>query len=490
LTAFSSRHSGDLGGRLTPFADAHQLAVRIHISEVDAPSAAAQHVASMLVNMLSRLEGVVKSVAIDCPTRVPLAGRVAPLSHRDEPLDQALVGMCKRIGVVPLGTSPSQILIHVGREAESGADLNVYGEAWWGGIFTHSVAGTGESALPFGPYIAAAIATGEIFKLARILPSKRTARRDVFFSAWSHIASALPDTGGPNEITSVLEKVGLAGVGAVGCAFLHALWAMDAVGTLEIADNDAHGVEDTNLNRYCLFGANSIGKQKAFEAQRILSDARFRINASDKSFDVLYDQQPNRFDLVVSAVDSNEARAMIQDKYPPVTLSASTLDLRAEVLRCGPPGEGACLRCFNPPPMKPSDEELRVSLSQMPAKLAAMVGELVVSSDEAREWVESGKCSETGSRMLEMLQRNHREPLQFAVPFVSVMAGTLLAAETIKQLAGGHGCLDGQTNRVSIQFFDPLARGNARTFLGRDHRCPKCADGPALQIWKTRFKGI
>ena len=486
--AFSSRHSDDLSGQLTPFADARQLAVRVHISDIEAPLAAVQHVASMLVNMLCRLEGVVKSISIDCPAHVPLAGRVTPLSPRGLLLDQALAHLCENIGVVPLGTGPSQVLIHIGRSAEPDAELNVYGEGWWGGIFTKSVAGTGESALPFGPYIAAAIATAELFKLARILPSKRTDRRDAFFSAWSHEASAIPDMRGPKEVAATLVSVGLAGVGAVGCAFLHTLWASDTVGTLEIADNDDRGVDDTNLNRYCLFGTGSIGEQKASGAKRILHDAGFRITASDKSFDALYNHLPNRFDLVISAVDGNEARAMIQDKYPPGILSASTSDLRVEVLRCGPPGEGACLRCFNPPPKKPSDEELRAKLSQTPAELAALVTELAISFDEAQELVESGKCSETGSQMLETLQRERTEPIQFAVPFTSVMAGTLLAAETIKRLAGGEESLGDRTNRASIQFFDPLARRNARTFLGRDPHCPKCANGPALGVWKHRFR--
>src|SRR5215207_8141194 len=49
--------------------------------------------------------------------------------------------------------------------------------------------------------------------------------------------------------------------------------------------------------------------------------------------------------LLVSGVDTNRARQALQGHYPPLILSASTFDLRAEVLRAGPPGLGACLRC-------------------------------------------------------------------------------------------------------------------------------------------------
>jgi len=46
-----------------------------------------------------------------------------------------------------------------------------------------------------------------------------------------------------------------------------------------------------------------------------------------------------------SPLDTNRARQALQGHYSPLILSASTFDLRAEVLRAGPPGLGACLRC-------------------------------------------------------------------------------------------------------------------------------------------------
>jgi molybdopterin/thiamine biosynthesis adenylyltransferase len=261
---------------------------------------------------------------------------------------------------------------------------------------------------------------------------------------------------------------------------------MSPTGTLVIADNDIKGIDATNLNRYSIFSVASVGKQKASEAKKMLHDATFSIQASDASFEDLYEQQPNRFPLVISAVDNNDARSAIQDKYPGAILSASTSNLRAELLHCGPPGDGACLRCFNPPPHRLSDNELRTNLSKLPEKIAAIVSKLNVSMEEAREWVESGKCSVTGSRMLDQLQREHSEPIQFAVPFASVMAGILLAGETVKLLARSGNCLGATANRTSIQFFNPMVRENSRTFLARDPNCPKCSSGASLAVWKSR----
>jgi molybdopterin/thiamine biosynthesis adenylyltransferase len=484
--SFSSRHSADLNGQLTSFTDVHQQAVRIRIDRTDAGLAAVQHTAAMLVNMLSRLHGVVKGISIDCPAQVPLCGRITPLASRRLPLDEALADEVREIGVVPLAEYPDLIIVNVGRQRYEGARLNIYGEGWWGGVFTQSVPASGESSLPFGPYVAAAIATAEVFKLCRLLPSKRVELRDAFFSTWSHRAMTAPDTNGPNEIEADLTGSLLAGVGAVGCSFLHTLWTMNLSGTLVIADNDIKGIDDSNLNRYCLFGVPSIGKQKASEAKKQLYDATFLIQASDTSFEELYEGRPNRFELVISAVDNNDARGAIQDKYPATILSASTSDLRAELLCCGPPGEGACLRCFNPPVQKPSDDVLRANLLKLPERIATIADDLHISMQEARDWVESGKCSVTGSQMLELLQREHSEPIQFAVPFTSVMAGVLLAAEFVKMLAGFDTSFGTISNRASVQFFNLLARERARTFLARDPDCPKCASGVGLEVWQSR----
>lgn len=489
--AVSSRHSGDLNGQLAPFADSHQVHVRVRIDPATAELSAVQQTAAMLLNMLCRLQGVVLGVSIDCPGNISLQSRVTPLAARNLPLDQALAGVVNEIGIVPLAESSDPVLINVGQDVCEGATLNVYGEGWWGGVFTQPLPVSVRSSLPFGPYTAAAMATAEIFKLSRIRPSERIEIRDAFFSAWSYKATRTPDTSGPSKIERVdLTGTVLIGVGAVGCALLHVLWAMNFHGTLVMADNDVHGIEETNLNRYCLFGTGSVGRLKASAAQERLVDATFSIEPYDASFEALYDGRPNRFPLVLSAVDKNDARSGIQDKYPATILSASTSDLRVEVLHCGPPGAGACLRCFNPPRNMPSDDELRSELSKSPGRITVFAAELSVPEDEAKEWVDSGKCSMTGERMLELLQRQHGEPTQFAVPFASVMAGILLASEMIKMLTGAKNTLDGIFNRSSLQFFNPLAREDCRTFLARDANCPKCSREPGLSIWKSRSSAV
>ena len=73
--------------------------------------------------------------------------------------------------------------------------------------------------------------------------------------------------------------------------------------------------------------------------------------------------------LLISAVDTNRSRAQLQqDFWPARLLAASTRDLRAEVLRCGPPAEGRCLSCFNPPEVDVPDDVRREQLRDLAAE--------------------------------------------------------------------------------------------------------------------------
>src|SRR5439155_16659183 len=118
-------------------------------------------------------------------------------------------------------------------------------------------------------------------------------------------------------------------------------------GTILAADNDRKGIDKPNLGRYSLFGWASLGKAKASEAAELLRRATFEVLPHDDSFEHFF-AGSDRPRIVLSAVDKNSARHALQQQYAPLILSASTHNLRAEVLRCGPPSSGACLACFNP----------------------------------------------------------------------------------------------------------------------------------------------
>jgi hypothetical protein len=194
---------------------------------------------------------------------------------------------------------------------------------------------------------------------------------------------------------------------------------------------------------------------------------------------------------VVSAVDRNSARSAIQNQYPARIFSASTSDLRAEVLRCGPPGVGACLRCFNEPEKLPPDQELRARfMSAGDERIVELAQSVGVTLGEAKDWLSTGRCGVAGERLLPLLRRDGVEA-EFAVGFVSVMAGTLAAAELLKDHLGQRESLSEDRQRATFQFFSPLARSNRAAGFLRDPTCPMCAkDSIAHDVWSRRYGAV
>jgi hypothetical protein len=98
--------------------------------------------------------------------------------------------------------------------------------------------------------------------------------------------------------------------------------------------------------------------------------------------------------LLISAVDTNRAREALQQHYAPRILSASTRDLRAEVLRVGPPAIGACLRCYNMPMPIIADDTLRThALSSGAPTIEALASELGLDREAVEQWLNRGDCS-------------------------------------------------------------------------------------------------
>jgi hypothetical protein len=478
------------------------VAVAVVVATSTAHLAATQHTAWMLVNLLARAVGVVDTVRVVCPPGVPLAGPVVPLAPRDLPLGDALVHGGHVIGAAPVQHAPAPAGTDIGLVVGAGRDYDhderaywrfVSGHGWWGGVSDHPTTYPGErSALPYGPYIAAALAVGEIYLHARLPRHVARPGRAYGWDCWAQTLTVQPVPGAPTELAGLdLSATALAGVGAVGSIWIHTLWATPGLaGHVTLADADPKGVTTTNLNRCTLFGRASLDEPKAPEAARIAGDASITWHPHHSRFEDL-GLTPT---LLVSAVDTNRARLALQGRYPPLILSASTLDLRAEVLRAGPPGVGACLRCYNPPETFLGDDELRARARDGgPEAVQALAAEAGVSEADVQRWLDRGECGEVGARLLDTLRRQEPEPpARFAAGFTSVMAGVMLATETVKVLLKQPMAPESAgANNATFQFLHPSAAVNAAGRLGRDPRCPACAPtNPATQIWQRRLERL
>jgi hypothetical protein len=163
----------------------------------------------------------------------------------------------------------------------------------------------------------------------------------------------------------------------------------------------------------------------------------------------------------------------------------------ADDLRCGPPGIGACLRCYNPPEIAKSDQQIALEIQGMSDdELAAYAKAAGVTVVEARQWAASQKCGMAGEGVLKHFRESEPRPHGFAVGFVSVMAGTLLAAELVLGESETAAAVR-QGNRSVFQFWSPAASANRASEYVRDPACPMCRpDMPAVRIWNDRLQKI
>ena len=491
MTGLADRHAGVLDGRLDQLG-ARTAIVALNIEPGTAGTAAVQHTAWMLVNLLARLADVVSAVLVigDDATLLP---RITPLAHCANSLRSALLQGGNSIGGVPVrladGTKPDYEL-HVGPGPDR-AGLRVYGEGYCGAVSRGAIAPVGTSSLPFGPYIAACLAVGEIFRATRLRPDLYEPVTALSFSAWDYtLGSGQLDQADPSLDALVLD-FGLAGVGAVGCALLHALWACPQLsGQAVIADSDPEGVDHTNLNRCVIFGQQDIGKAKATTAAAILADAGIAWQPVDGRY--ARSMIPRVPATLVSAVDTNGSRDHLQQAFWPARLLASsTKDLRAEILRCGPPGDGRCLSCFNPPEVDLPDDVRRAHLRAFPpGDLEAFAAEIGHPVSMVRRWAEEGGCGSVGDAALARMREDDEPPAMFSVGFASVMAGTLLAVELIKEHLGTPVPLDDEHQNVKFQFWRPTASRNGRpTTVQRDWNCRACDPaGAGAEVWRRRWQ--
>ncbi len=494
MESVSDRHGGDLNGTLRPLDPQTEVAVRVVVPEATAASSSVQHAAWMTVNLLARAEGIVSRVEIECPD-VEVRDQTIPFGVATG-LGQRLLEAGGAIGVVPVlhaaGVVDQRVVVGgMGEDAGESGVIHLVGAGWWGGVAIgrrpESWAGLDlDRDEPIGPYVASCLAVAEIFLKVRA-PQLVVDRPGCWgWNSWFRSNEATPADLGPSWEVLDLSENALAGVGAVGAAWMHALWAAPrANGRVVVADADAEGVSISNLNRGLLFRRADVERPKATTAAEAAAGT-----ISWLPFDGRFEAQPHRPRVLVSAVDNNRARDVLQGLYSAYFISGSTRDLRAEVMAGGEPGVGACLRCFNPPELAVSDDELRSRAARDDsASLAAIAADLGVEVESVEARLQSGACDALSDRLLERLRRKYGEeaPAQFAVGFGSVMAGVLLAAETIRFAIDGELWPSASSDRVTFQFQHPSAQSNRVRPYFRDSHCPKC-DGrvPALPVWRAR----
>jgi hypothetical protein len=469
---------------------AEEQSIRIVVAERWASSYAGQLLASALVNLLCRQVRLVRHVEVvapDTPTLIKLPCRDS--ANRFPACLEALAAWAVN-GAVSVTASQTATIVDytvlVGEAAQEpcqGQRLFTVGDGWRAWVSDPSNAGPAVSPAsrnPLGPFLAAALAAGEIFKHSRGILRGRFLSGDGY-SLWSGASSRnwtdLHD--GPEIWGTILPPTHVVGAGAVGNALAYIITNLGfAEGYIVLIDDDHY--DDTNLNRCLLAGWLDIAQHKIYAIERALkgggievfpfpgtiksyvADARLGLRA-----DVAQQTNDLLFSVVASCVDKGTSRQDVQGLHPQLLLGGSTFNLQTKSnLYSGCPGT-ACLACFNP--AEKDGEKIRALENQLRNMPTRDRGEFLTAHRlDARaieEYLSGAQCGGLGEAAL----RNFavRPPAEFSVGFVSLGAGLLLASALLRNTIFS-------TNppaRGDMATLNFLNGGLADSWLGADDNC-------------------
>lgn len=342
------------------------------------------------------------------------------------------------------------------------------------------------SSCSVGPYFAACMAAGEVFKrLCGMQTTAGTYIDEMHFSVWDHRRypawDDIPSCTLPGAVQ--IPDLYLVGVGAVGQALVATLsrWPGTS-GYLTLIDGD--DIDGTNLNRYVLATFKDVGKSKVSIAKDCLEAAGYQVyEYAGKWEEYLCDERrpPQksglfelesefRYRLIISCVDKNPARHSIQKVWPQLIIGASTLDLRAMVTLYDLPASGECLMCYNPVETNETLEQLAEKVRSLTStERLRLCEEAQVKLTDLDAYLANPSCGSIGEvavRKFKELTEDH----DWSVGFVSVIAGVMLAVRLIRLVTEGRSeafPLD-QGNSALFNFWNPALRWSN---LNRKSKC-------------------
>jgi len=475
---------------------ADQQFVRIIVCERWALSKAGQLLTSCLVNLLVRQVKLVSHIEIVSP-RTQLLVRMPNGEVATEfPECLETLGVWAVNGDVVVSTWQTESLadhtIFVGEfvlESVPPQSLFIIGDGWraWAGDSRNrprSVSPT--SSNPLGPFLAAALAAGEVFKRTRgILRGNFLLGNG--YSLWSGAGSPSWETleDGPDVAGLALPPVHLVGAGAVGNAVAYAVANFGLNKSyMVVIDDDKY--DYTNLNRCLLAGWRDFNHQKVDAVSNVLNFGglvTYPFAGTIKSYvgnarsglraDVAQQVKNLTFKVVVSCVDKGLSRQDVQGLHPELLIGGSTLDLQAKSNLYTREQGLACLACFNPAErdgekMRALEERLRTMQTDERTHFLRENG-LDVAIVE--EYLAGSRCGGLGEAALSDFVT--RAPSEFSVGFVSLGSGLLVAAALLRN-ALFSGIASRRAGMTTLNF---LNGGFIDSRLAADDACEqRCQD--------------
>lgn len=469
---------------------AEEQSIRIVVTERWASSYAGQLLMSCLVNLLCRQVKLVRRIEVLAPESPALFKLPCGDSANRFPACLETLTAWAVNGAVPVTTSHTAAVvdytIFVGEaphEPCQGHSLVALGDGWraWVGDPSNAKpAVLPASRNPLGPFLAAALAAGEIFKHSRGIRRGRFLSGDGY-SLWSGASSQnwMDLHEGPEVSGAVLPPTHIVGAGAVGNALAYIIANLGLVeGYLVVIDDDNY--DDTNLNRCLLAGWLDIEQRKVYAIERTLKVAgiaAFPFPRTIKSYvtdmrvglraDIDHQVNDLLFPVVASCVDKGVARQDVQGLHPHLLLGGSTLNLQAKSNLYSGRLWAACLACFNP--VEKDGEKIHALETQLRKMPTQERGEFLTAhgldAGSIEEYLSGAQCGGLGEAAL----RDYvvRPPAEFSAGFVSLGAGLLLASTLLRNTTfSADSPVRGDMTTLNF-----LNGGLGDSWLGADDNC-------------------
>jgi len=390
-----------------------------------------------LVNTLARL---FPSITTEAPP-----GEVSILPFGQGVAEELLARTVARARASSGVRSPEvALVVDVGCNT-GGADLYVNSDGWTLTIATgpmQDLAGGGPANVA-----ASALAAAEIMRCA--LPELPGVRLQGSFT-WNLVDYRLTSRG-PIDMTSARIDATCFGAGSVGSSLLYSLLLSNARGNLAFVDADRLSLR--NRLRYpLLLEPSSMSKASWVESIAAGSPLHVVGHAETAERYINALQQPMRF--AVSAVDSISARRDIVDALAQTVLNAGVDGMKLHISRHGFDDGLACLYCPYVDAGDALDEAgMYQQMTGLPSErvLELLSGQALEEADiqflrtngriepsSLGEELIGGRLQDIGRARLyaQAAMKVADSNLTISAPFVSSLAGSILAAETIKEALG------------------------------------------------------
>lgn len=436
--------------------------VSIHISPDVARTPGGQFALCLLINLLTRMKSIVTVVSIKLPHGIA-KHQAVHLGGEDlrDSLETMIAGVSGpeseyEVEFLFDGTvHEPTVSLAIGREGLfDDVEILIEADPWAAYINQPGAQSRWNKVIPFGPMAGASLGVAEIFKQLLIKNYPDQGSRKIKFL--NCLSFSLLDYGVarkpvhlPAEEGIELKNMAIAGLGAGGSAVVYVLSSIPSLrGKITLVDPGDH--KKSNLGRYLLSRYADCYEQtsKVDRAAAVLDarNANLEVIAHQSYYEDLVERD---YEIVVSTTDTPEARWNLQRDWPSVILDAGVIGTIYSIARITPNG-GMCLGCKHPydpdVTMKriarkwgiPFEEFTKLVHGGTPvtqthiSQLAKVQGREPQDYEEFRgiSFMDVPSWSDCGEARFNLVAPNQVASL----PFVTTMAGVLLAVEVIKGL--------------------------------------------------------